>query len=181
MWEGWSAFEHARCTLLARGLPLVKSSLPCSLSPLSASARSPLCSIFLEVVVRADVTEMFSSCPHAGRYYCLAHCPYGRAVLHGYCACVCEYHPCVRKYRPCVREYCPVFLWFRRICLCCSWGASWPAPGRSVRAAVRAYTIVGRLCPLSRCHSGFDPGRTLDPPEPIDAREPPTTCAIRCG
>ena len=35
MWEGLSAFEHAQCTLLARGLPLVKSSLPCSLSPLS--------------------------------------------------------------------------------------------------------------------------------------------------
>ena len=35
MWEGLSAFEHAQCTLLARGLPLLKSSLPCSLSPLS--------------------------------------------------------------------------------------------------------------------------------------------------
>ena len=32
MWEGLSAFEHAQCTLLACGLPLVKSSLPCSLS-----------------------------------------------------------------------------------------------------------------------------------------------------
>ena len=35
MWEGLSAFEHVQCTLLARGLPLVKSSLPCSLSLLS--------------------------------------------------------------------------------------------------------------------------------------------------
>ena len=35
MWDGLSAFEHAQCTLLAHGLPLVKLSLPCSLSPLS--------------------------------------------------------------------------------------------------------------------------------------------------
>ena len=134
MWEGWSAFEHARCT---RGLPLVKSSLP---SFLFASACSPPCCIFLltlrvcflEVVVRADATETFSSCPHAGRYYCLTHCPYGRAVLHWYSACVCEYRPCVREYRP-------IFLCFRRICLCSSRGALWPAPGRSVHAAGRAY------------------------------------------
>ena len=113
VWEGWSAFEHARCTLLARGLPLVKSLLPCSLSPLALPRLAVPCSIFLptlricflEVVVRADATETFSSCPHAGRYYCLTHCPYGRAVLHWYRACVCEYRPCVREYRP-------VFLWF---------------------------------------------------------------------
>ena len=98
-----------------------------SLPSLLASAHSPLCSIFLEVVVRADATETFLSCPHAGRYYCLANCPYGRAVLHWYRACVCEYRPYVREYRP-------VFLWFRRICLCYSRRASWPAPGRSVRA-----------------------------------------------
>ena len=29
VWEGLSAFEHVQCTLLAHGLPLVKSSLPC--------------------------------------------------------------------------------------------------------------------------------------------------------
>ena len=183
MWEGLSAFEHVQCTLLARGLPLVKSSLPCSLSPLSLPRLAVPCVLFFffhfafaffEVIVRADATEMLSSCPQ-GRYYCLAHCPYGRAVLHWYRACVC-------KYRPCVREYRTVFLWFRRICLCCSRGASWPAPGRSVRAAGRAYaTIVGRLCPLSRWRPGFDPGRTPDPSEPIYAREPPTTCAIHCG
>ena len=127
MLEGLSAFEHAQCTLLARGLPLVKLSLPCSLSPLSLPRLTVPCVLFflslrvcfLEVVVRADATETFSSCPHAGRYYCLAHCSYGRVVLHWCRAC---------EYRPCVHEYHPVFLWFRRICLCCSRRASWPAP-----------------------------------------------------
>ena len=91
VWEGLSAFEHVQCTLLACGLPLVKSSLPCSLSPLSfcLSSQSPVSIFltlrvcFLEVVVRVDATKMFSSCPHAGRYYCLTHCPYGRASSTG--------------------------------------------------------------------------------------------------
>ena len=137
--SSWTALGQVVAALLSLpSFSLPRLAVPCVLFFFLLSV------CFLEVVIRADATETFSSCPHAGRYYCLTHCPYGRAVLHWYRACVCEYHPCVREYRP-------VFLWFRRICLCCSRGMSWPALGRSVRAAGRAYaTIVGRLCPLSR-------------------------------
>ena len=55
MWERLSAFEHEQCTLLACGLPLVKSSLPCSLSLSSPFALRSSCVLFL--------SYLFSSFP----------------------------------------------------------------------------------------------------------------------
>ena len=73
MWEGLSAFEHAQCTLLARGLPLVKLPLPCSLSPLFLPWLAVLlCSIFLVCLIcSVDASKAFSLGPHLVRYFSL--------------------------------------------------------------------------------------------------------------
>ena len=84
VWEGLSAFEHAQCTLLARGLPLVKSLLPCSLSPLTLPWLTVLlCSIFfflVRLIQSVDASKAFSSGPHSGLYFslsraCCSGCP----------------------------------------------------------------------------------------------------------
>ena len=112
MWEGLSAFEHAQCTLLARVLPLVKSSLPCSLSPLSLPWLAVLlCSIFLflvRLIQSLDASKAFSSGPHSGRYFslsraCCSGCPVGphwcRVIVLGF---------------PVLLWYCSVYHWCRR-------------------------------------------------------------------